>query len=99
MFILSLINNHMLIVYIAKPCNEVGEYLPRYTCPPALPNALDGGTPELWSPFISRLEFDFADYHFVEVQSFTGLINKALDLWAATVVEVDGAALWKNSKE
>jgi hypothetical protein len=77
----------------------MGEYLPLHTRPPALPNALGGGTPESWNPFISRIEFDFAHYHFVEAQSLAGLINKALDLWAATVVEFGGAAPWKNSKE
>ncbi|KAN0104004.1 hypothetical protein V8E52_011405, partial [Russula decolorans] len=56
-------------------------------------------TPEPWNPFISRIEFDFAHYHFVEAQSSAGLINKALDLWAAAVVEYGGAAPWKNSKE
>ena len=74
-------------------------YLRPYTRPPALPNDLNGGTPESWTPFTSRIEFDFAHYHFVEAQSSAGLINMALDLWAATVVEFGGAAPWKNPKE
>jgi hypothetical protein len=78
----------------------VGEYLPPYSRPSALPNALDAGdTPESWSPFNSRVEFDFAHYHFVAAQSLAGLIDTALDLWAATVVEFGGASPWKNSKE
>jgi hypothetical protein len=89
----------MLTIQTAKPCNEMGEYLPLYTRPPDLPNPLDGGAPDgpdPWDPFNSRIEFDFALYHFVEAQSSAGLIDKALDLWAATAGE---AAPWKNPKE
>ncbi|KAF8491484.1 hypothetical protein F5888DRAFT_1807433 [Russula emetica] len=80
----------------AKPCNEAGEYLLPYTRPPDLPNPLNGDAPDSWDPFNSRIEFDFALYHFVEAQSSAGLIDKALDLWAATVGD---SAPWKNSKE
>jgi hypothetical protein len=84
---------------IAKPCNKKGEYLLPHTCPQAPPNPLDGAATDPWNPFKSRIEFDFAHYHFVEVQSSAPLINKALDLWAATVVEFGGDAPWKKSKE
>jgi Plavaka transposase len=77
----------------------VGEYLLPFTRAPARPNALDGGIPQAWKPFISRTEFDFAHFHFVETQSSAGQIDKALDLWAATVIEFGGAAPWTNSKE
>jgi hypothetical protein len=77
----------------------VGVYLRTYTHPPALPNDLNGGTPESWTSFTSSIEFDFAHYHFVEAQSSAGLINMALDLWAATVVEFGGAAPLRNPKE
>ncbi|KAF8491742.1 hypothetical protein F5888DRAFT_1807267 [Russula emetica] len=80
----------------AKPCNEAGEYLLPYTRPPDLPNPLNGDAPDSWDPFNSRIEFDFALYHFIEAQSSAGLIDKALDLWAATVGD---SAPWKNSKE
>jgi hypothetical protein len=74
----------------------MGEYLPPYTRPPDPPIPHDGGTPDSWDPFNSRIEFDFAHYHFVEAQSSAGLINKALDIWAATV---SGTAPWKSSKQ
>jgi hypothetical protein len=38
-------------------------------------------------------------YHFVEVQNLVGLIDKALDLWAATVTDFGGDAPWKNSSK
>ncbi|KAF8491609.1 hypothetical protein F5888DRAFT_1807352 [Russula emetica] len=72
---------------------STNEYHPHLT---DLPNPLNGDAPDSWDPFNSRIEFDFALYHFVEAQSSAGLIDKALDLWAATVGD---SAPWKNSKE
>jgi hypothetical protein len=72
----------------AKPCNEAGEYLPPYTRSPSLLThaALDAaGTPDSWN--------------FVTAQSSAGLIDKALDLRAVSVVEFGGAAPWNNSRE
>lgn len=90
---------NVLITEIAKPCNNRGEYLLPYTRPQAPPNPPDGAATNPWNPFKSRIEFDFAHYHFVEVQSSARLINKALDLWTATVVEFGGDAPWKKSEE
>ncbi|KAI0245200.1 hypothetical protein BJV78DRAFT_1277494 [Lactifluus subvellereus] len=45
------------------------------------------------------VEFDFAHYHFVESQSSARLIDKALDLWAAIVMEFGRDSPWKNSSE
>ena len=53
----------------------------------------------LWNPFNSRVEFDFAYYHFIEAQSSAALIDKALDIWAATVLEFGGNSPWANSNE
>jgi hypothetical protein len=65
----------------------MGEYLQPYTHPQALSNPPGGKAVNQWSPFNSCLEFDFAYYHFVEVQNLAGLIDKALDLWATTVTD------------
>ncbi|KAH9965083.1 hypothetical protein BJV74DRAFT_911363 [Russula compacta] len=46
-----------------------------------------------------RTEFDFAHYHFVEVQNSVTNIDKALDMWAATVMESGGDAPWTNSDD
>ncbi|KAJ6595297.1 hypothetical protein B0H10DRAFT_1960568 [Mycena sp. CBHHK59/15] len=54
---------------IALPCDAEGEYLPPHSLPPPLPAPpADGQDPGAWAPFGSRLEFDFAQYHFVELQ-------------------------------
>jgi hypothetical protein len=74
------------MVQIAKPCDENGEYLLPHICPQPPPNpAVATGNP--WNPFGSCVEFDFAHYHFIKVQNLAPLINKALDLWAATIAE------------
>lgn len=91
-----------LTVKIAKPCDENGEYLLLHVIPPQAPPApipLEEAATNLWHPFNSRIEFDFAYYHFVEVQNSAPLINKALDLWAATVMESSLDAPWRNFKE
>ncbi|KAJ6490015.1 hypothetical protein C8R45DRAFT_1138948, partial [Mycena sanguinolenta] len=75
-----------------------GEYLPPYAPAPPLPQPpTDGQDPAAWAPFGSRLAFDFAQYHFVELQSSERDINKALDLWAASVVEFGRDARWPNA--
>jgi hypothetical protein len=43
------------------------------------------------------VEFDFANYHFAQVQSSAANIDKALDMWATTVKEFGGDSPWKNS--
>jgi hypothetical protein len=81
------------------PCNERGEYLAPHTRPQARPNPSEGEAMNPWNPFNSRVEFDFAHYHFIEAQNSAPLIDKALDLWAASIMEFGGDAPWKNSKE
>lgn len=56
-----------------------GNFLPKYAQPTAPLN--DAG---LYEPFEDRLAFDWAHYHFVELQSSERKIHKGLDLWMAT---------------
>ncbi|KAJ7102682.1 hypothetical protein C8R43DRAFT_1092270 [Mycena crocata] len=60
---------------------------------------LDEQPPGSWSPFSSRTEFDFANFHFVEAQSSEGQINTALDLWTAQVLRHNETAPWKRAKD
>ena len=69
---------------------------PRAQCAPTPPN---GEATNPWNPFNSRVEFDFAYYHFVEAQTSASLIDKALDIWAATVRGFGGDSPWANSTE
>ena len=52
-----------------------------------------------WYPFNSCLEFDFAWYHFIEVESSEWNLNKGLDLWVASVLQHGGLAPWKSATE
>jgi len=45
------------------------------------------------------MEFDFSYYHFVEAQTSVAGINKALDIWAATVMEFGRDAPWINADQ
>ncbi|KDR70757.1 hypothetical protein GALMADRAFT_214468 [Galerina marginata CBS 339.88] len=40
-----------------------------------------------WTPFEDRLEFDWAYYHYVRLQSSASNISEGLELWRATVVK------------
>ncbi|KAJ6533564.1 hypothetical protein B0H19DRAFT_1324326 [Mycena capillaripes] len=86
--------------FAALPCDATGEYLPPFAPPAPLPAPPDNGQdPTAWAPFDSRVEFDFAHYHFVELQTSERNINTALDLWAASVMEFGGTAPWKNAAD
>ncbi|KAJ7798569.1 hypothetical protein B0H14DRAFT_3092899 [Mycena olivaceomarginata] len=77
-----------------------GHYLPPLSVPPPLPPPpVHGQDPAAWAPFGSRAEFDFAQFHFVKLQSSAANINTALDLWAASVMQFGGTVPWKNSDE
>jgi hypothetical protein len=85
---------------IALPCDADGNYLPPYAPPPPPPPPPeDGQDPDAWEPFGSRAAFDFANYHFVELQSSEHHINTALDIWAASLCEFGRSAPWTNAKE
>jgi hypothetical protein len=86
--------NDVLTMRVAKPCNVHGEFLPLYTCPPAPRSEEDP-----WSLFESQTDFNFAYYHFIEVQNLAILIDKALDMWVSQVAEFHGRVPWKNTKE
>ncbi|KAJ7163934.1 hypothetical protein C8R43DRAFT_1168740 [Mycena crocata] len=81
----------------ARPCDAQGNYLPAYSPAPPLAS-LDGQVPGSWAPFESRTEYDFAHFHFVEVQSSAGAINTALDLWAAQVLKYGEDIPWKSAE-
>jgi hypothetical protein len=91
---------HPLIVTIALPCDIDGNFLPEYARPPpfAAPDATEDN---LWHPFEDRLAFDWAYYHFIELQSSEREINKGLDLWLAAKWKAgDNTPLpWSSTEE
>ena len=79
------------------PCDKLGDDLPSHAPPPHTEQTEDSESE--WYPFNSRLKFDFAWYHFVEVESSECNLNKGLDLWATSVLKHGGSAPWKSATE
>jgi Plavaka transposase len=52
-----------------------------------------------WDPFPSRVAFDFTCFHFIEQQTSAAGINRALDLWAASLLEFGRDIPWANAQE
>ncbi|KAJ7138132.1 hypothetical protein C8R44DRAFT_828463 [Mycena epipterygia] len=84
----------------ALPCDAAGKYLTPFTAPAPRPAPqAHGQNPAAWAPFESCLQFNFAHYHFAELQTSERKINKALDMWAATALPFKGTAPWANVAE
>ena len=81
----------------AIPCDENGGNLPDPPPAPPVPLPVDGQDPASWAPFGSWLEFDFAYYHFVEVQSSVKDIDKALGMWQAAIMKFREKVPWINT--
>lgn len=58
---------------------------PDHQPPPAEPT--DNSSENPWAPFQDRLEFDWAYYHYVRLQSSKSDILEGLDLWHAIIVK------------
>lgn len=85
---------------VALPCDENGYFIPKYTQPE--PTAAPDATPDnQWHPFQDRLAFDWAYYHFTELQSPERHINKGLDLWLAAKMKAgdDSPLPWSSAHE
>ncbi|KAF8073482.1 hypothetical protein FPV67DRAFT_1559904 [Lyophyllum atratum] len=68
---------------------------------PPPPSAPDATEDNAWHPFEDRLAFDWAHYHFTELQSSERKINKGLDLWLATTLKAgdDTPLPWSSAEE
>jgi hypothetical protein len=89
------------LYFLAVPCDENGNTLPPGSLPP--PRIPADATPlNPWNPFPDRLAFEFADYHFTELQSSEAQINRALDHWLASTLLAGGDAdsiPWRKAQE
>lgn len=83
------------------PCDRNGQPLPPDAPPPPNPHLSDSPD-EPWHPFNCRTEFDFANHHFVKVESSAHNIDTAIDLWAASIVDAggrDGTIPWSRARD
>lgn len=86
---------------LALPCDENGNMLPPGSPPPPRHPA-DATPSNPWNPFDDRLAFQFADYHFTELQTSEAQISRALDHWLASTLLAGGDAKnipWRTAKE
>lgn len=77
-------------MFLGQPCNKDGNFVHPLTKPTPAP-PLDATDNNPWHPFEGRLDFDWANYQFVELQSSEGKVNRGLDLWLAATLVRDGA--------
>jgi hypothetical protein len=92
-----------LPLYAASPVDETREILPPHAPPAGTPSSssLNDGEPggassHPWGDFGSRITFDFAEHHFVELQSSAKGIARGLDLWAAQALRAKEEARWAS---
>ncbi|KAG2124061.1 hypothetical protein DEU56DRAFT_923674 [Suillus clintonianus] len=69
----------------ARPCDAMGHFL-EDGAPPAPP---PDKSPDDWTPYRDRVEFETAEFLYVRNQMSAGDINILLDLWAATLLKYD----------
>ncbi|KAH9014753.1 hypothetical protein EDB85DRAFT_2076425 [Lactarius pseudohatsudake] len=71
----------------ARPCSSDGTFLrdpvPQLPTPELFKSCHDG---DPWFPFGGRVEYEWAHYHYVHLQSSADNIQRGLDLWRATVM-------------
>lgn len=86
-----------------RPCADDGSFLPTPVSEPFHDDSMD--TLRLsenpWAPFEDRVAFDFAQYHYVELQSSESEIAKGLDLLCAMGIKYGSrnGSPWKSVKE
>ncbi|RXW16236.1 hypothetical protein EST38_g9616 [Candolleomyces aberdarensis] len=84
--------SRMTILHHPKLTGEIvdknGVTLPPDTAPPPR----EPYSANAWYPFNNRLEFDFAHYHYVKLQTSEANINTALDHWKAVTIAALGSA-------
>jgi hypothetical protein len=72
----------------ARPCDAEGVFLPPGTPPPPLTEK----TPDDWTPYKSRVEFELADYLFTKNQTPAHSIDHLLNIWAASLIQAGSKA-------
>jgi hypothetical protein len=92
-------------IHLVKPCTPDGSFLTGPVPNPESVQPPDATTENPWAPFPDRLAFDWAQYHYVWLQSLADEIHKGLDIWHATVIkheteygETDHVP-WRNAQD
>jgi hypothetical protein len=87
------------------PFSEDGKFLPTASDleppPAAASDSDDVDKNNPWAPFNDRVEFEWAEHHFVELESSMKKIKRGLDLWQASIF-CEGSLQcvpWRNAEE
>lgn len=88
----------------ARPCTKDGAFLNKFDPQTPPPSTLVDPPENVWAPFRDRLEFDWAYYHYVRLQSSKSEILEGLDLWRAAVIKhcsehLADAIPWRNADD
>ncbi|KAI6128901.1 hypothetical protein EDD16DRAFT_1701506 [Pisolithus croceorrhizus] len=76
----------------ARRCDARGQFLPDNAPPP--PHAEK--TPDDWTPYHNRLEFELTDFLFMRAEMPARKIDMLLDIWAASLIGLGGQPLFTN---
>jgi len=101
----ELLEIYLTPIWISLPCNEDGTFLedPHPQIPLAKP--VDDLLWNSWASFEDCLEFDWAYYHYVHIQSLKSDILEGLDLWHAAIIKHSSGHLtadgvpWHNADD
>ncbi|KAH9029736.1 hypothetical protein EDB84DRAFT_1562744 [Lactarius hengduanensis] len=89
----------------ARPCDKDGVFLQApwglTSVPSPAPPSQNNQRIQDWTPFEDRLAFDWAYYHYVNLQSSAAEIAEGLNLWSATSFKHGSTvgAPWRSAKE
>ncbi|KIM53220.1 hypothetical protein SCLCIDRAFT_32080 [Scleroderma citrinum Foug A] len=79
----------------ARRCDANGHFL----LDDALPLLRAQKSPDDWSPYHNRLEFELADFLFTQVEMPVKKIDALLEIWAASLLGLHGEPLFTNHAE
>ncbi|KAG1775478.1 hypothetical protein EV702DRAFT_1180272 [Suillus placidus] len=80
---------------LTQPCDASGNFLPLGTPPCSLTEQ----SPDDWSPFRNRTEFETAEFLYSRAQMSAPNINTLLDLWAASLLKHDDQPPFADHKD
>ncbi|KAG2752779.1 hypothetical protein P692DRAFT_20871094 [Suillus brevipes Sb2] len=86
-------NYHTLLD--GQPCDKHGHFLPDGTPPPPP----EPKSPNDWTPFRNRAEFETAEFFYIKNQMPAGQIDHLLDLWATTLLKSGGSPPFADHKD
>ncbi|KAG1733920.1 uncharacterized protein EDB91DRAFT_1238517 [Suillus paluster] len=86
-------NYHTLLD--GRSCDKHGHFLPEGTPPPPP----EPKSPNDWTPFRNRAEFETVEFFYIKNQTPAGQIDHLLNLWATTLLKSGGSPPFADHKD